>query len=272
MTLDCLMDRDGDLSNISISGEIYLDVQHCLMGHLPPKTASESHLGHISPTSSGQATPASTGPDPNTPRSRPRTDFSYVTDVYSHPQAFGQCQRFLSTYLKHAHCQEVSSTSRAAEIVKQENNPAFVAIASQLAAKMKDLTLLAVDIQDRQDNTTRFLILHRGISGGPSEEPCHSRSTLWKSLLTFSVKHESHGALAKALLVFESQYMNLTHFDSRPSQLRPWHYIFIVECRSRGTESSVTKQIQNVLVGLQNVTERCKCLGFWRDSSAQAEA
>lgn len=265
-TLDCFIDRDGDFPDVFAFDEVYMDVQHCLVGYPAPKTNAESRV-LLSPTSSGQATPTSTNPTPKQPRSQPLTDLRHITDIYSHPQAFGQCQMFLSAYLKAANHHEVTSTSKAAEMVKEEGICSAAAISSVLAAEVHGLSLLAKNIQDREDNTTRFLTLRKGLS---FELPTgHEDSTTldWKSLLVFDVIHESHGALAKALLVFEKQHLNLTHFNSRPSRVRPWHYIFLVECAYNGTATAIRQQIQAALADLKLVTEGCKCLGFWQDKT-----
>ena len=264
-TLDCFVDRDGDFKHVSVWGEVYMDVQHCLVGHTSSKQSIDLR-NKLSPTSSGQATPTKTEPAPKQPRTQPLVDLKDITDIYSHPQAFGQCQRFLSTYLKQADHHEVTSTSKAAQIVKEEGFHTAAAISSELAADVYGLSLLAKDIQDREDNTTRFLLLHNGAASlARSPENAESGEHEWKSLLVFSVDHESRGALAQALLVFAQQELNLTHFNSRPSRLRPWHYFFIVECQSFGTGSTVARQIEAAIDHLTNVTEVRKCLGYWRE-------
>ena len=244
-----------------------MDVRHCLVGYLFSAVTSESRrLG--SPTSSGQATPTNAEPSPQRPRSQPLTDISHVRDIYSHPQALGQCQSFLNTYLKKANQHETTSTSEAAKIVKDRGSPSSAAISSLIAAEVHGLSVLAKDIQDREDNTTRFLLLQKGsLSNLPFDTPEDLPSTKWKSLLVFSVDHQAQGALAKALLVFEKQQLNLTHFTSRPSHMKPWHYMFICECECRGNRDTVAERTKDVLAGLQAVAESRKCLGFWRDNT-----
>lgn len=265
-TLDCLIDRNGDFSDVTVCGETYMHVRHCLVGFALP-TPSSKTLDTLSPTSSGHATPTRREPEPKKPRSQPLFDVQHITDIYSHPQAFGQSQTFLAAYVKGAKHLETSSTSKAAEIVADKGLPSTAAIASKLAGEINGLTLLADDIQDQEDNITRFLILRR-----------HHEATLeaieeselirdYKALVMFTVEHKSPGALANALQVFAREGLNLTNFNSRPSRLRPWHYIFLVECQSTSNRSSVEAKIEQTLYGLEKITEVRKCLGYWQEKT-----
>ena len=266
-TLDCLMDRDNDHSEVSICGEAYMDVQHCLLGY-PPPPATPHTRDILSPQSSGQATPTTNNPSPKRPRSQPLMDTQHITDIYSHPQAFGQSQRFLSTYLKSAKQHEASSTSRAAETVASEQRNSAAAISSKLAGELNGLTLLATDIQDREDNQTRFLTLRRENGEALHVQKDDAKAKDFKALVLFTVDHNSPGALANALQLFAQEKLNLTNFNSRPSRLRPWHYIFLVECQSTARRSQVISQIEGLLSGLEKMTEARKCLGYWQERTA----
>ena len=83
-TFDLFANLSGKYGDIVVVNEAYVRVNHCIVGH---------------PTSNDEN---------NTP------DFSHITKLYSHPQAWGQCKNFLSTHFKHAEKQDVSSTSRGA--------------------------------------------------------------------------------------------------------------------------------------------------------------
>ena len=265
-TLDCLIDRDGDFPDVTVCGEAYMPVQHCLLGYKLPN-ANSRNIDALSPTSSGHATPTRSEPEPKKPRSQPLVDITHVTDIYSHPQAFGQSQRFLATYVKGAKHLETSSTSKAAEVVAEKHLPSTAAIASKLAGEINGLTLLAEDIQDQEDNITRFFILRRN----PGSEPQGSKEGAlvkdFKALVMFTVEHKSPGALADALRVFSQEGLNLTNFNSRPSRLRPWHYIFLVECQSTSSQPSLVSQIDRTLQALQAITEVCRCLGYWEEKT-----
>ncbi|KAF2715300.1 PDT-domain-containing protein [Pleomassaria siparia CBS 279.74] len=129
-----------------------------------------------SPTSSGTSTPKanqsnlqhtaslpvhlpSNPPVSSTPS--PSPSLTHITKLYSHPQAWGQCTRFLSSTsrLKSTERQDVSSTSRAAQLVAEDRTGRSAAISSKIAAGRFGLTVLKEGIEDRKDNVTRFLVL-----------------------------------------------------------------------------------------------------------------
>lgn len=277
-TLDLLIDRAEEFPEIHVCGEAYMDVQHCLLGHVPTDPAHEDK-DTLSPHSSGCATPTRTKPNPREPRSKPLTSLKHIQRVYSHPQAFGQCEAFLSTYLKGVGRREVSSTSHAASIVakgsKEEGLPsgAAAAISSALAADVHGLTIMATGIQDAEDNTTRFLIIQKGPVNleyqgllPPKLFVETGTETKRKALIAFSINHETHGALANALLVFKRYRLNVTSINSRPSRIKPWHYIFLVEVEGK-KELEDPDLVRMALEDLDTTTEGNKWLGCWVDRS-----
>ncbi|RYP71032.1 hypothetical protein DL771_005127 [Monosporascus sp. 5C6A] len=261
-TLDCFADRAGACPDLSVCAEIYQDVHHCLVGRRrPPRCSNDSDEG---PTSGFPQSPSqgpsntSTNPSqlslcsPSTP-THPDPDLSHIRRVYSHPQAFGQCTRFLGTRLRGVETVDVSSTSRAAELARSEDDGASAAVCSAAAAEMLGLDVLARNIEDRPDNATRFFVLrlgtgeeggdvegslHRGAprrrrrSGAGGAPPLSSSGTFGngdsgdavtaaatattKSLVSFTVPHRSPGALADVLDCFRRSGLNLTSINSRP--------------------------------------------------------
>lgn len=263
-TLDLLIDREGDYPDTNVCGEAYIDVHHCLLGY----SKGSSKLDEV--TESGTITPTTNVPNPKSPRARPLSDLRHIQRIYSHPQAFGQCEAFLSTYLKGVERREVSSTSKAAEIVAADTSRNSAAVSSRLAADVHRLKFLAEGIEDREDNTTRFLILQKSVSK-PEDFSSGLLSTNgarkeqdWKSLIAFRVEHQSSGALAKALEVFGLHGLNLTSINSRPSRERPWHYVFLVEFSDRRDGNS-SKQVDDALDTLSKFTQSWKWLGTWVD-------
>jgi len=144
---------------------------------------------------------------------------SEITKVYSKDQALGQCRRWLHRYLPHALCLEADSTSRAVEIAR--DNPGTAAVASSLAAEIFGVPIVAPGIQDKADNTTRFLVIGRRSSGALGE----GRD---KSSYVFSLSDQP-GALLKALEPFSTRGINLTKIESRPSKKKVWDYYFFAD-------------------------------------------
>ena len=256
-----------------------MDVHHCLLGCVG--RPSHAH-GDPTPASDGSRTPTTHVPHPNPARARPLRDLGHVKRIYSHPQAFGQCEAFLSTYLKGIERQEVSSTSKAAEIVAADSSRTTAAISSKLAADIHGLTLLSEGIEDSEDNTTRFLILQRSEEGKLSNGMSHpfdqsylrgtSLPRRFKSLVAFKIDHKSSGALAKALEVFGNHGLNLTSINSRPSREHPWHYVFLVEFEGKRAESDGGGEVNAALEDLDKPTQGWKWLGSWVDKMSKPSA
>ena len=260
MTLDCLIDRSGSFSGITILCETYVDVNHCLLG----RKQEEQNNGSAASSSSVKESVLPEAPSNNLPSTTKdcSTDQGQLQDVYSHPQALGQCHSFLSKHLKSARQHETSSTSEAASQVAKNGASTAAAISSRLAAHIYGLDILASAIQDQKDNTTRFLVLQNyHLVEGHSKSEADAK---WKALVQFTIDHKSAGALADALHIFKHHKLNLTSINSRPSRARPWHYVFLVEFECFGTLTETSQQTDKALIHLSQVTEGHKYLGKWR--------
>lgn len=253
-TFELLADREGLYSDIYVCGESYLDVSHYLLGHKPPSTAIVD-----SPAVSGTSTPTSSFPNPVKPRAKPLSNLKHIKRIHTHPQAYGQCEVFLGAYLKGTERREESSTSRSAEIVKGDITKESAAIASSLAAKIHGLDILAEGIEDREDNTTRFLIIRKGMD---NEGKTTAMPT--KSLISFTVDHSSPGALADVLECFRQHRLNLTSINSRPTKLVRFQYVFFVEFEGSRLYDPEGR-VEGVLKSLEKYTQRWRWLGSWDD-------
>lgn len=157
-----------------------------------------------------------------------------IVRIYSNPQVFGQCRLWLRMNLPRAELIEVSSTSRAAEIAKQENNSAC--IASALAAKVYKLKIIARAIEDTKSNITRFLVI------GKNDASACGRD---KTSIVFSVK-DKVGALHDMLISFKKHRINLTKIESRPSKRKAWDYYFFVDLEGHKDEKNVAKALEQL--------------------------
>ncbi len=158
---------------------------------------------------------------------------SEIKKVYSKDQALGQCRRWLHRYLPHAMCLEADSTSRAVEIAR--DNAGTAAIASTLAAEMFGVPIVAPGIQDKADNTTRFLVIGRKSSGALGE----GRD---KSSYVFSLSDQP-GALLNALEPFSKRGINLSKIESRPSKKKAWDYFFFADITGHNDDPTVREAI-----------------------------
>ncbi|KAF1953181.1 PDT-domain-containing protein [Byssothecium circinans] len=253
-TLDLFADLHNKYPDILVCGESYIAVQHCLLGHHQRDDDSSTQIS------------ATTGPVSR--------EAAGITKIYSHPQAWGQCKVFLNTYLKGVERQDVSSTSRAAELVARDGSGESAAISSLVAARIFGLGVLARGIEERGDNTTRFFVIRRrdassndgGVEGSGADEKRD-----WKTLVSFTVDHANPGALAHSLAVFEKYGLNLTSINTRPSGVENWNYIFFVEIKGRRLEGENTRDggeggdVNKALRDLDRVCRGWRWLGSWEN-------
>ncbi len=151
-----------------------------------------------------------------------------VRRVASHPQALAQCRGWLDRSLPTATRVETSSTAVAATLAREQADVA--AIVNAAFAGEGDLVTLATGIEDRRDNTTRFLVL-----GG--EAPAASGNDL--TMLAFTVRKAESGALHRLLEPFARHGVNLTSIQARPLKGAPWEYVFFLDLEGHRSEAAV---------------------------------
>ncbi|KAL6708166.1 prephenate dehydratase [Coniothyrium glycines] len=239
-TLDLLADVGGALQSVRVCGEVYVGVKHCLVGHFPPSGRSAE------PTATAMAT------------ATPACDLSRVTLLYSHPQAWGQCTRFLDTHLAGVERRDVASTSRAAQLVAQDATGTSAALSSGLAAELFGLDVLAHTVNDRVGNTTRFLVLRHGDADEVQEQGEDGKQ--FKSMVSFTIPHTAPGALANVLAAFSRHGINLTSINTRPSGEVNWQYVFFVELLGRKVPGGA---VEKALEEAQGVCAGVRWLGSW---------
>ena len=166
-------------SSLSVCGEVELRIHHCLL---------------------------SAGEDRKT-----------IKRIYSHQQSLAQCRDWLDANLYYAERIPVSSNAEAARLAVEDTEAA--AIASATAAEIYKLNVLAHNIEDHPDNTTRFLIIgNRPVpaSGGD------------KTSLLVSTANKA-GALHGLLSPFVNHNVSMTRIESRPSKRAVWEYVFFID-------------------------------------------
>lgn len=147
----------------------------------------------------------------------PGVSLSDVRFARSHPQALAQSAQFLKAH----HIEPVNwyNTAGSAKDLADDQLTDTAAIASPDVANIYGLTVLANDIQDIDDNYTRFLIISKqGLTVGQGN----------KTSLIFTTAHKP-GALVDCLQCISDAGLNLTKIESRPLRSTPWEYIFYVD-------------------------------------------
>ncbi|BFZ53515.1 prephenate dehydratase [Savitreella phatthalungensis] len=228
-----------------VVAEIYLTVHQCLLVHpsLLQGDMSEAPL---------------------------TTALSKVRRIYSHLQAFGQCERFLKQHFP-AGVERVSvdSTGKAAALAAVDLESAAIASAAS-ASPTTDTVIAQGEIEDIKHNTTRFLVLALATEG----KQVSSAGSGEKTLMRFTVAHDEPGSLALILAGFAQGGVNLTSISSRPVPVVPlndadeaivklnhWRYVFFIECKGGKDDERVRKAIANAA----NHAQSFRVMGTFQD-------
>ncbi|MEM0383820.1 MAG: prephenate dehydratase [Candidatus Caldarchaeum sp.] len=197
-------------SSVKVVGEIILRIRHCLIA-------------------------------------LPETSLNEVRVVYSHPQALAQCRGFLTSL--GAEAVVTYDTAGSVKMIGEKGLREAAAVASERAANLYGLKVLAKGIEDYGHNYTRFLVV--STKDAPSQPDS-------KTSIIFSTTHKP-GALYNALGAFARNNINLTKIESRPTRQRPWEYYFFVDFEGHQEDDKVRR----ALVELASLTTFVKVLGSY---------
>ena len=161
-----------------------------------------------------------------------------IKELYSHPQALGQCKKYIQNNLKNCKINEVESTAKGAEIIKNIESSAY--ISNKICAEFYGLEIIDENIQDKKNNQTRFFVLSKKVK--------HKKENKKISLM-FSTAN-SPGALYKILGLFNIFEVNLSKIESRPAQTGLGDYWFWVDL-----EGNIEDEKVNIL--LDTIKKRC---------------
>ena len=173
-------------------------------------------------------------------------DLEDIEVVYSHYQPLSQCRRFLENL--GTTTQATPSTAAAAEMILDHKNAA--AIGTRRAAELYGLKIIAKDIQDHQNNMTRFVVV---------SYDDHPPTMMDKTSIVFYLFQDRPGGLYEILGVFAQAKINLTKIESRPSKEKLGNYIFFIDFEGHREDL----EIQNVLNTIRSKVAYLKILGSY---------
>lgn len=139
-----------------------------------------------------------------------------IEDVYSHEQAISQCREFIQEHNLQPHY--AISTANAAKSIIGDRSKA--AIGNTKAAELYNLEILEPNIQDTDNNATRFVVL---------SNESHKITGSDKTSIIFSIYEDRPGGLYNILGIFQKNDINLTKIESRPSKKGLGKYLFFVD-------------------------------------------
>ncbi len=154
-----------------------------------------------------------------------------IRTVYSHPQTFAQCRRWLNKHLPEVSLVECSSNAQAAKMAMASDETG--AIAGREAGRIYGLQVVASRIQDVVRNTTRFLVI------GNDRVPRTGNDKTSIMLVTAHVP----GALFQALGPISEGGINMLKLESRPAKYENWSYVFFVDLLGHAKDEPVTQTL-----------------------------
>jgi chorismate mutase/prephenate dehydratase len=156
-----------------------------------------------------------------------------IVRICSHPQALAQCRVWLDEHLPDVERVPVSSNAEGARRARDEQGTA--AIAGETAAEVYGLKILAAEIEDRPDNTTRFFVLGRKLFTPSGDD---------RTTLLVSIGHtDSPGALQRLLQPLADHRVSMTRIESRPSHKKKWDYVFFIDIEGHADDKHVAKAL-----------------------------
>ena len=170
-----------------------------------------------------------------------------MTKIYSHPQSLAQCHEWLNQNHPGVPRIPVSSNAEAARLVAEDAHAA--AIAGETAGEIYGLNVLAQNIEDEPNNTTRFLVL------GSHDTAPSGRD---KTSLAISAPNRP-GAVHELLGPFARHGVSMTKFESRPSGTALWDYVFYVDVEGHYRDATVAKSLEE----LKRIAPLLKVLGSY---------
>jgi prephenate dehydratase len=174
-----------------------------------------------------------------------------ISAVVSHPQASGQCARFLREVLPHATVLSAPSTADAVRQVFDNAEPDMTALGTRGAAELYGCVILRENVEDHPDNETRFVWLAR--AGTASRDGDHFKT----ALLFWGAGSSGPGWLVRCLSEFAERDVNLTRIESRPLRQRLGEYMFFLDLEGAADDAGVSAAV----TGLRSHAEVVRVLG-----------
>ena len=182
-------------TSLNVIGEIYHRVEHCLIG-----------IGKLED----------------------------VDTVYSHPQALGQCRKFIEEH--NMKTIPAYDTAGSVKIVKELNKKNCACIASKTSSLIYNMPIMSENIANNSNNYTRFLILSKKKSTQTEND---------KTSIIFSIKHEP-GSLFRIIENFHKNNVNLTKIESRPTKSNTWEYNFYVDFEGNAKNPKILEMLEKI--------------------------
>ena len=181
---------------------------------------------------------------------KPGASLSGVRDIYSHEQAINQCTEFLSG-LPDVRVHVCENTAVAAKRVAESQRDDVAALSSRPCADLYGLEVLSANVQDRDNNYTRFACISKDLEIYPGAD---------RTSLMIVLPHRP-GTLYKLLAKFYALDINILKLESRPIPERDFEFMFYfdVECPVASPEFS------SLMATIGSLCQECRYLGSYAE-------
>jgi prephenate dehydratase len=159
-----------------------------------------------------------------------------ITKVISHPHAYNQCRDFIREHLGNVEHEATDSTAEAVRRVSRVARP-WAAVGPRLAAEMYECHIAAEDIEDAEDNRTRFIFVAREPAAQDQDAP-------YKTSIVCGIDKDEPGSLLLILSEFAYRHVNLSKVESRPSKKALGHYVFFIDVDGSIEDQPVAQAIK----------------------------
>ena len=172
-----------------------------------------------------------------------------IERICAHEQSLAQCRGWIREYLPHVELIGVGSNATGARRARDEAGTA--AIGGQAAADVYDLNVIVNNIEDRPDNTTRFLVVGRQLLAASGDDKT--------TVLVSTSGTEGAGVLHALLQPFATHGISMTRIESRPSRRQNWDYVFFIDLEGHAEESP----LKEALAELQENSSLYRLIGAY---------
>ncbi len=173
-----------------------------------------------------------------------------IRTVMSHPQALGQCRRFLEARLPEATQVAALSTAGAVQAAVEGNDPSVAGIGPEPAHTLYGGAVLADDIQDNPSNLTRFVVMAAEDAAPTGDD---------KTSIGLTADADEPGVLAKIIRPLADAGLNLTRLESRPTKGWLGTYVFLIDFEGHRADP----RVQDVLEAMGERAETLKVFGSY---------
>jgi len=167
---------------------------------------------------------------------KPGTSISDISEIHSHEQAIGQCSEFLKTLPPHVKIIGCENTATAAEMAAKSSVSGVASISSHSCGKLYGLQTISSDIQNNDNNYTRFICIQKN----PTLYPGADRISL-----ILALPHHP-GSLYETLAKFSALGINLIKLESCPIISHDFEFMFFFELQANAADPAVLSMLEHL--------------------------